>query len=256
MKPLLVEQKQFQSLQTLFPEIEHTPIIAGPCAIESVQQMERVAEFICSYGLHFIRGGAFKPRTSPYTFQGLERDGLQILNDVRQKYSLISVTEVMDTREVQIVSEHSDILQIGSRNMSNYPLLKEVGKVSNPILLKRGYMASLREFLLAAEYIVLAGNARIILCERGIRTFEQQTRNTLDLSCVAMVKKTTSLPIIVDLSHSLGRKDIIVPMAKASLASGADGLMMELHPDPNNALSDNGQQLDFIEFDHLYKSIF
>lgn len=255
MELLSIEKNTFLSLKELFSFSEIFSIIAGPCAIESYEQMEQVAKIIKSLGLNFIRGGAYKPRTSPHAFQGLGAEGIKILNDIKRKYELISVTEVMDTRDVEFVSEYTDIIQIGSRNMSNFSLLKEVGKVKNPVLLKRGLMATVEEFLLAAEYIVSSGNKNIIMCERGIRTFETGTRNTLDLSCVAIIKKRLSLPVIVDLSHSLGRKDIIIPMAHASRAVGADGVMIETHPNPKEALSDSNQQLNLNEFNMLVKNM-
>lgn len=227
------------------------PIIAGPCAIESFEQMEKVAKKLKSLDIGIIRGGAFKPRTSASTFQGLGIEGLKILDEIRKKYNLISVTEVMDTKDVEIVAEHSDIIQIGTRNMHNYSLLKEVGKVNNPVILKRGFMSTIKEFLSAAEYITSNGNENVILCERGIRTFEASTRFTLDISCVPILQKETPFPVIVDISHSLGRKDIMIPIAKAVQALGADGMMVETHPNPKIALSDADQQLDFDEFEEL-----
>ena len=223
-------------------------IFSGPCAVENIEQMEVIAYKLYKNNLRFMRGGAFKPRTSPYEFQGLGIEGLKLLKYVCKKYSLISVSEILDPRDVENSREYIDIIQIGSRNMNNTPLLKEVGKTNQPILLKRGLMSTLKEFLLAAEYIVSTGNKNVILCERGIRTFEDSTRNTLDISSVAIIKKETSLPVIVDLSHSLGRKDIVVPIAKAVIALDVDGVMLEVHNNPPVALSDSRQQLSLEDF--------
>lgn len=232
---------------------EKIQVIAGPCAVESLKQMLEIACFIKQMGVRFIRGGAYKPRTSPYDFQGLEKEGLKILDQVREKTGLMVVTEVMDTREVKLVSQYADILQIGSRNMQNYPLLKEVGKSKKTVLLKRGYSASIEEWLLAAEYIMLAGNEKIILCERGIRTFESYTRNTLDLSAVPIIKKISHLPIIVDPSHSTGHSDLVKPMSRGAIAVGADGLIIEVHPNPQMSYSDGNQAVTLEQFrDILY----
>lgn len=242
------------------PEIFDLPstapiIIAGPCAVEKSAYLETIASLLQQEGVRFLRGGAYKPRTSPYDFQGLEEEGLKILHDVGEKYNLITVTEVVDTRDVEIVAKYADVLQVGARNMQNFELLKEVGDAKRPVMLKRGLSATIQEFMYAAEYIGVRGNRRIILCERGIRTFETKTRNTLDLSCVPLIKKETSLPIVVDLSHALGRKDIIAPMAKAALAVGADGIMVEVHPYPELALSDAKQQLHPEEFKKFLEEI-
>jgi 3-deoxy-7-phosphoheptulonate synthase/chorismate mutase len=226
-------------------------IIAGPCAIESSEQLDRIAREVSKLGVRVLRGGAFKPRTSPYAFQGLGGEGLKYLKQTALKYGLVSVTEVMDTRDVELVSQYADILQIGARNMHNFALLKAVGATKKPILLKRGFMATIEEFLYAAEYIMVEGNGAIILCERGIRTFEAWTRNTLDISAVALVKRESHLPIIVDISHSAGRRDIAVPLAKAALAAGADGIMVEVHCNPSVALCDSKQQLTLEEFGQL-----
>ncbi|MHB1392565.1 MAG: bifunctional 3-deoxy-7-phosphoheptulonate synthase/chorismate mutase [Clostridia bacterium] len=230
-------------------------IIAGPCAIEKYEYLDKVARLLVSKNIKFLRGGAYKPRTSPYEFQGLQEEGLKILKEIGKKYELITVTEVVDTRNVQLVANYADIVQVGSRNMDNYELLKEVGRINKPILLKRGLSATIQEFIYAAEYIALQGNQKIILCERGIRTFENKTRNTLDISSVPILKSETSLPVIADLSHSLGRKDIAVNIAKAILAVGADGMMMEVHPFPELAFSDREQQLNFVEFTDLLEAI-
>lgn len=226
-------------------------IIAGPCAVESYSQLEKISVFLAEKKVKLLRAGAYKPRTSPMSFQGLGKEGVKIIHEICKNHGLISVSEVMDIRDLEYMAPMIDILQVGSRNMFNYSMLKELGKIDKPILLKRGLMATVEEFLYAVEYIQSEGNTRIIMCERGIRTFEQETRNTLDLSCVALLKQKTNYPVVVDLSHSLGRKDIMEPMAKASLAAGANLLMLEVHPEPEKALSDSKQQLSLSEFDNL-----
>ena len=248
---MLVMKNQFNTINELFNFNSNFHIIAGPCSVESLKQMEETAQVLIENGLKFIRGGAYKPRTSPYDFQGLGFDGLKILNHIRKKYGLLIVSEVLDPRDVESAIDYIDVIQIGSRNMHNYALLKEVGKTNHPILLKRGMMATVKEFINAAEYIVSNGNTNLILCERGIRTFEDSTRNTLDISCIAIIKQETSLPIIADLSHSLGRTDIIFPVLNAVRAMGTDGVMMEIHPCPDKAKSDGFQQLSFQEFENL-----
>ena len=252
MQDLLVKNKKFKSLSEMFGTEQDVSIIAGPCSIENYKQMELLAQTLIKNNVRFIRGGAYKPRTSPYDFQGLGLDGLKILDDIRKRYSLLAVSEIMDTRDIENGIKYTDIIQIGSRNMQNYSLLKEVGKTQHPVMLKRGMMSTIEEFLLAAEYIVSEGNSNIIMCERGIRTFETLTRNTLDLTCVAVIKQQTSLPVIADLSHSLGRKDILTPMSKALKALKVDGIMLEVHNDPEHALSDSKQQLSFAEFQEFY----
>lgn len=247
MKGLLVNTKEYPSMPFT--------IFAGPCSVESLSQMDKIAQVLVKNKIQFVRGGAFKPRTSPYDFQGLGIDGLKILDEIRNRYNLKIVSEIMDTRDIEIGIRYTDMIQIGSRNMQNTPLLKEVGRSGHPVLLKRGMMSTLREFLLAAEYIVAEGNENIMLCERGIRTFEDSTRNTLDISSVAIVKLETSLPIIVDISHSLGRKDIAVPITKAVKALGADGIMVEVHDNPPQALSDARQQFSIDEFQLFLNSI-
>ena len=222
-------------------------IMAGPCSVESDPQISTTAKRLAAIGIHILRGGAFKPRTSPYSFQGLEEQALKMLRHAADESGMAVITEVLDTRDVPLVMQYADILQIGTRNMLNYALLKEVGRVRKPVMLKRGFMATIDELILAAEYIYLGGNTQIILCERGIRTFEHQTRNTLDISCIPILKKETMLPVIVDISHSLGRKDIVKPIAHAALAAGADGLMFEVHANPPVALSDSEQQLNLEE---------
>jgi len=252
---MLVFKNCFKTINELFDLQSNFHIIAGPCSIESLEQMEQTAQFLVKNGLKFIRGGAFKPRTSPYEFQGLGLEGLKIIDFIRKKYKLLTVSEILDPRDLDVALEYIDIIQIGSRNMHNYALLKEVGKTNHPILLKRGMMATVKEFLSAAEYIVLNGNTNLILCERGIRTFEDSTRNTLDISCIAIVKQETSLPIIADLSHSLGRTDIALSIAKAIKSIGADGIMVELHPNSKKAQSDSKQQMNFKEFEKILATL-
>jgi len=218
-------------------------VMAGPCAVESREQLLETAAIIKKGGAKIMRGGAYKPRTSPYSFQGLEEKGLEYLAEAREATGLLIVTEVMDTRSVDLVSRYADILQVGARNMQNFPLLKEVGKSNKPVLLKRGLSATVEEWIMAAEYILAAGNKQVILCERGIRTFETYTRNTLDLSVVPVIKHLTHLPIIVDPSHGTGKWRLVNPMAKAAIAAGADGLIIEVHPDPTQAMSDGPQSL-------------
>jgi 3-deoxy-7-phosphoheptulonate synthase/chorismate mutase len=222
-------------------------VIAGPCAVESEEQLDFVARALRRLGVGFLRGGTFKPRTSPYSFQGLGELGLRILSKVARRHELTSITEVMDPRAVELVAEHADVLQIGARNMYNYDLLREVGKTRKPVLLKRAMSATLDELLWAAEYVVSEGNEQVILCERGIRTFERQTRNTLDISAIPLLRQQSHLPVVVDLSHATGRKDIVVPLGRAALAAGAHGLMVEVHPFPAVARSDAQQQLDVDE---------
>jgi len=226
-------------------------VIAGPCAVESCEQLFETARSVKDGGAQILRGGAFKPRSSPYKFQGMGVEGLMLLNHVRNETGLPFVTEVMDTRQVEMVAEYADMIQIGSRNMQNFPLLKEAGMCGKPILLKRGMMATIEEFLLAAEYILHHGNNQIILCERGIRTFETSTRNTLDLSAVPMLKNLTHLPVFIDPSHGTGLRWMVPAMSKAAVAVGADGLIMEVHYKPEEALCDGHQSLDLPEFHQL-----
>ncbi|MBE7463278.1 MAG: 3-deoxy-7-phosphoheptulonate synthase [Planctomycetes bacterium] len=230
-------------------------IIAGPCSVESRKQMDQVARFVKDQGVNILRGGAFKPRSSPYSFQGLEMEGLEILKETGAKHGLATITEVMDTSTVEAVSAAADVLQIGARNMQNFSLLKKVGKAPKPVFLKRGMSATLEELLLAAEYVLHGGNYNVILCERGVRTFADHTRNTLDLSIVPSVQRLSHLPIFVDPSHAIGRRHFVEPMAKAALACGADGLMIEVTPDPDHALSDGAQTLDFKGFEQLVESL-
>ncbi len=217
--------------------------IAGPCAVESAQQTLEAAEMAKAAGATLLRGGAFKPRTSPYAFQGLGVAGLEILATVRESTGLPIVTEVVDARDVTVVAEHADMLQVGTRNMANFGLLQAVGESGKPVLLKRGMTATIEEWLMAAEYIAQRGNLDVVLCERGIRTFEPATRNTLDISAVPVVQATSHLPIIVDPSHAAGRKDLVVPLSRAAIAVGADGVIVDVHPDPETALCDGPQAL-------------
>lgn len=230
-------------------------VIAGPCAVENAEQLEETSHAVKESGARILRGGAFKPRTSPYKFQGLGEEGLKMLKHISRVTGLPFVTEVMDTRQVELVAGYADMLQIGSRNMQNYPLLKEVGMLRKPVLLKRGMMATIEEFLLAAEYILNQGNDQVILCERGIRTFETATRNTLDLSAVPLLKHYSHLPVIVDPSHGTGLRWMVPAMAKAAVACGADGLIMEVHYNPEKALCDGHQSLSPDEFSLLMKDL-
>lgn len=230
-------------------------LIAGPCSIESREQLEKVAFALKKTGLTVMRGGAFKPRTSPYSFQGLGEEGLKMMKDVADESGLVSICEIMSTNQIDIAAPYIDIFQVGARNMQNFDLLKAVGQAKKPVILKRGLSATLEEFMLAAEYILHYGNDQVMLMERGIRTFETATRNTLDISAVPILKQETHLPVLVDVSHSTGRKDILLPCAKAALAAGADGIMVEIHPDPTNALSDGNQQLNMEEFQTFWDGI-
>ncbi len=226
-------------------------VMAGPCAVESLEQTLAAAEAVAEAGASVLRGGAFKPRTSPYSFQGLGEQGLEILKIASEKTGLAIVTEVMSPQTVPLVSAYADILQIGARNMQNYPLLEAVGKTSKPALLKRGLMSTVEELLMAAEYILANGNPNVILCERGIRSFEKYTRNTLDISAVPIIKKLSHLPVIVDPSHATGQRYLVKSVSRGAIAAGADGLMIEVHPEPEKALSDGAQSLPPEEFKEL-----
>jgi 3-deoxy-7-phosphoheptulonate synthase len=231
-------------------------IMAGPCSVETSEQMEAIASHVARLpGVKVLRGGAFKPRTNPYSFQGLREEGLKILREAADRHGLATVTEVLDTKTLDLVASYTDMLQVGSRNMYNTELLKAIGRTRKPVLLKRGFMATLEELLLSAEYILAEGNEAVVLCERGIRTFDRAARNTLDISAIPLLKQKTSLPIIVDVSHALGRKDVLLPCARAALAAGADGLMIETHNRPEQALSDGFQQLDLAEFSALIAAL-
>ena len=226
-------------------------VMAGPCSVENREQIERAAEIVARAGARIIRGGAFKPRTSPYSFQGLGEQGLELLRTAADRHGLLVVSEVMDVTQIPLVSSYADMLQVGARNMQNFTLLRELGRQAKPVLLKRGISATIEELLLSAEYILAGGNYDVILCERGIRTFENYTRNTMDISAIPVVKKLSHLPIVADPSHGTGRRDKVAPMARAALAAGADGLLMEVHPDPDHALSDGAQSLLPAQFDEL-----
>ena len=230
-------------------------VMAGPCAIESAAQMQGAAQAVKAAGAHMLRGGAFKPRTSPYSFQGMEHDGLLLLERAGHEVGLPVVTEVMDPHDIEQIALRADMLQVGARNAQNFSLLRRLGKVNKPILLKRGMSTKLDEFLMAAEYILSAGNTNVVLCERGIRTFETATRNTLDLNAIPVLKEWTHLPVIVDPSHGTGAESLVIPMALAAIAAGADGLMIEVHPEPEKALSDGPQQLRPARFADLMRSL-
>lgn len=261
-KPYKLVSRDFQPETThiTFPNsaevgAEELMIVAGPCSVESREQAFAVAERVARQGARFFRGGAFKPRTSPYAFQGLGEEGLRILAEVRQRFGLLIVTEAMDEASLELVERYADVIQIGSRNMQNFTLLKQVGRTSKPVLLKRGMSATLEEYLLAAEYIVSEGNREVILCERGVRTFTDHTRNTLDLSVVPAIQQVSHLPIIVDPSHGTGRRDQVIPLSRAAVAVGADGLIVEVHDAPEKALSDGAQSLTLDQFDQLMSEV-
>jgi 3-deoxy-7-phosphoheptulonate synthase len=233
----------------------HFSVIAGPCAVESRDSFLEIALILKQIGVHLLRGGAFKPRTSPYSFSGLGREGLEILSEARSATGLPVVTEVMDARDLDLVCRHADLIQVGSRNMQNFTLLKEVGLTSKPVILKRGLSATVEEWLLAAEYILNGGNNQVILCERGIRTFETATRNTLDITAVPLIKTLSHLPVIVDPSHATGIRALVNPVAKAALSAGADGVMIEVHQNPDQALSDGQQSLTPQDFARLFRDL-
>src|SRR6056297_2144886 len=218
-------------------------MMAGPCSVESEEQMLETARIVKDAGAKILRGGAFKPRTSPYSFQGLGEEGLKLLAMAREETGLKVITELMDIEHIDVVCKYADIIQIGARNMQNYALLKEIGKLNKPVMLKRGMAATIKEWLLAAEYIMNSGNHEVILCERGVRTFGEETRNTMDLSSIPLVQQLSHLPVIADPSHGTGRWELVIPVGRAAVAVGADGIMVEVHPDPENALSDGHQSL-------------
>lgn len=230
-------------------------IIAGACAVENEKQIFSIGKIVKETKCDFLRGGAFKPRTSPYDFQGLGEYGLNLLYEIKKEYNMPIITEVLDIRDIDIICKYVDIIQIGTRNSQNYSLLKELGKINKPIILKRGMCMTINEWLASAEYIRKEGNNKIILCERGIRTFEPMTRNTLDLSCIPLIKELSEYPIIVDPSHATGLKQLILPMSKASIAVGANGVMIEIHPNPESALCDGEQSLDFVQFKNYITQI-
>jgi 3-deoxy-7-phosphoheptulonate synthase len=260
-KPYKLASREMHAADT-FVRVPHATIgpgtftvIAGPCSVENDEMILRTADFLRSHGVNLLRAGAFKPRSSPYAFQGLGAEGLEILAKVRKKTGIGIVTELMDTENADAVEQVADIIQIGTRNMQNFSLLKRVGLARKPVLLKRGMAATLEEWLMAAEYVMAGGNYEVILCERGVRTFSDHSRNTLDLSVVPPAKALSHLPILVDPSHGTGKRDYVPPMALAALAAGADGLLLEVHPEPERALSDGAQSLDFAGFDHLLTSL-
>lgn len=230
-------------------------VIAGPCSVESEKQINTIAKVVKKAGAKILRGGAYKPRTSPYSFQGLGEQGLKYLQNAGKKHNLLTISEVMDTTKVELVSSYIDILQIGARNMQNFSLLKEVGKTQKPVFLKRGMSATIKELLMAAEYIMSKGNKNVILCERGIRTFETSTRNTMDISSIPVVKELSHLPIFADPSHGTGKRDMVAPLARAAIAAGADGIMVEVHNQPEKALSDGSQSLYPEEFETLMEEL-
>jgi 3-deoxy-7-phosphoheptulonate synthase len=230
-------------------------VMAGPCAVESAEQVEAAADAVKRAGAHLLRGGAFKPRTSPYAFQGMEGEGLRLLEHAGERVKLPIVTEIMDPHDIELFVEHADMLQVGARNAQNFSLLRKIGRVRKPVLLKRGMSTRIEEFLMAAEYVLSEGNPNVVLCERGIRTFETATRNTLDLNAVPLLKQMTHLPVIVDPSHGTGLWSLVKPMALAAIAAGADGLLIEVHPRPEVALSDGPQQLRPDKFAELMAAV-
>jgi 3-deoxy-7-phosphoheptulonate synthase len=234
---------------------EEPVIMAGPCAVESEEQALTIAHLVKQYGAQIFRGGAFKPRTSPYSFQGLGEEGLKILKKVRSETGLLIVTEATDHTNIEVVEQYGDIIQIGARNMQNYSLLRRAGRASKPILLKRGFAATIDELLMSAEYIMSEGSTQVILCERGIRTFADNTRSTLDLSAIPSIKEVSHLPIVVDPSHAAGRREYVIPLSKGAIAVGADGLLVEVHHDPSHALSDGMQSLYPKQFEKLMREI-
>jgi 3-deoxy-7-phosphoheptulonate synthase len=233
----------------------HIVTMAGPCSVESREQIEKVAEIAAAEGAQILRGGAFKPRSSPYSFQGMGEEGLKLMRTAADHCGLLVVSEVMDHTQLPMLMTYSDILQVGARNMQNFNLLREVGRTRKPVLLKRGQSATIEELLLAAEYIMSGGNYEVILCERGIRTFETYTRNTMDISAIPVIKKLSHLPMVGDPSHGTGRRDQVIPMARAAVAAGADGLIVEVHPDPDRALSDGAQTLTPAQFSEMMQQV-
>jgi 3-deoxy-7-phosphoheptulonate synthase len=230
-------------------------VMAGPCSVESEEQIEESARLVAEAGAQILRGGAFKPRSSPYSFQGMGEDGLRIMRAAADRHGLLVISEVMDPSQLPLLTNYSDILQIGARNMQNFNLLREAGRTSTPVMIKRGIAATIEELLLAAEYVMSGGNYNVMLCERGIRTFETATRNTMDVSAIPVVKKLSHLPMIGDPSHGTGRRDMVLPMARAAVAAGADGLIVEVHPDPDRALSDGAQTLTPPQFVEMMRQV-
>jgi len=233
----------------------HIVTMAGPCSVESRDQIEKVADIVAAQGAQVMRGGAFKPRSSPYSFQGMGEEGLKLMREAADRRGLLVVSEVMDQTQLSLLCGYADLLQVGARNMQNYNLLREIGKLRKPVVLKRGISATIEELLLAAEYIMSGGNYDVILCERGIRTFETYTRNTMDVSAIPVVKKLSHLPILGDPSHGTGRRDLVLPMARAAVAAGADGLLVEVHPDPDHAVSDGAQTLTPPQFSEMMEQV-
>jgi len=260
-KPYKLASREFKSFDTIVKVKDvviggkEVVVIAGPCVVENKKQIFETAHYVKALGAKILRGGAFKPRTSPYSFQGLGEEGLKLLAQAGEETGLPVVTEVMSVNQIELVGKYTDIFQVGARNMQNFELLKELGKIKKPILLKRGMSATIEELLLSAEYILSQGNYEVILCERGIRTFENYTRNTLDLSAVPALKRLSHLPVIVDPSHATGKWRLVSPMAKAAIAVGADGLLIEVHPDPKSSLSDGAQTLKLDTFTQLMKEL-
>jgi 3-deoxy-7-phosphoheptulonate synthase len=260
-KPYKFVSREFRSEDTVL-DIKgskiggrHFAVIAGPCSVETEEQMNLAAESVKKAGASFLRGGAFKPRTSPYSFQGLGESGLKLLSNAGKRVGLPIVTELLDVRDIDVVAEYADVIQIGTRNMQNFVLLLEAGRTGKPVILKRGFGSTVEETLMAAEYIVKGGSSQIILCERGIRTFENATRNTLDLSMIPIAKKNSHLPVIVDPSHGTGKNYLVAPMSLAALAAGADGVMVEVHPNPEEAWCDGPQSLNLDAFSDLMAKI-
>ena len=260
-KPYKLASREFSHGPTAIPLGEGTfgdgefAVIAGPCSVEGRGMLMETGHAVKEAGAIALRGGAFKPRTSPYSFRGLGQEALELLAEARERTGLPVVTEVMDTRHVALVGKYADVLQVGARNMQNFSLLSEVGESAKPVLLKRGMSATIEDFLLAAEYVLSCGNTRVILCERGIRTFERATRNTLDIGAIPVLKSETHLPVLVDPSHAAGRRDLVLPLALAAVAVGADGLIVEVHPDPDRARSDGDQSLSFPQFARLMEDV-
>jgi 3-deoxy-7-phosphoheptulonate synthase len=261
MKPYKLASREFAAGVTRIPlgtgELggRELMVVAGPCSVEGPEMLRATADAVQGSGARGLRGGAFKPRTSPYSFRGLGEEGLRMLADVRAQTGLPVVTEVMDTRQVELVAGYADVLQIGARNMQNFSLLNEVGRLHRPVLLKRGMSATVNELLMAAEHVMSQGNMNVILCERGIRTFETATRNTLDVAAIPVLKRETHLPVVADPSHAGGYRSLVTPLAMAAVAAGADGLLVEVHPDPEHASSDGEQSLTFREFDEMMTAL-
>ena len=261
LKPYKLASREFQkenteiSVRGVLIGGKRIPVMAGPCAVENRTVLTNIAEKVKAGGASFLRGGAYKPRTSPYSFQGLGEEGLKYLAEAREKTGLPIITEIMDPRDLDVIVRYSDIIQIGARNMQNFRLLLEVGSAQKPVLLKRGLSSTIKEWLMSAEYIMSRGNHQVMLCERGIRTFETATRNTLDLSAVPVLKQLTHLPVVVDPSHGVGKRDLVAPMTKAAVAAGADALIIEVHTNPEEAMSDGDQSLKPDQFEKLMQEL-